>query len=465
MPKFMRVLLMLSLAMVSPMSLVACGDDESSDDNDAAVGDGDGDGDAATGDGDGDGDAATGDGDGDGDGSTAACDLDALEDGGDIPNPIDADVTLESGMRYKLDGTTHVPDGVTLTVEPCVRIEGLGAEDVLVVSRGGKIMAEGEADKPILFTSQAAAGQRASGNWGGLVLLGRAPNWKGDSVLIEGLDDEEANYYGGTDAAHDCGTLAYVRVEFSGVDLGGGNEVNGLTFGSCGTGTDVHHVMVNNTLDDGYEWFGGGFDAHHLVTNNVGDDMFDADQGFTGELSFLFGRQGTTDSEDPNGFEMDSKDTADETPITTVTIANATLCGTGADNDPDTTKALKLRENLHGSLDAVFASGFDYGIDLEDDFGTVAAPLVTVANSVLFDMNLALTEDDGDDLVGGDDDNIIEADWFSMGTDNSETAPAYSNDDCLAADGPNATLTGSDTGAFEGDADWLSGMWVDWSVD
>src|SRR5690606_21627446 len=126
-----------------------------------------------------------------------------------------------------------------LTIEPGTVIMGdKNSKGTLIVERGGKIMAQGTKEKPIVFTSAQPAGQRAAGDWGGLIILGKAPVNLGNSAKIEGGVDRE---YGGTDANDNSGVLKYVRIEFSGIAFQPDNEINGLTMGGVGAGTTVDY--------------------------------------------------------------------------------------------------------------------------------------------------------------------------------------------------------------------------------
>ena len=393
-----------------------------------------------------------------------------------IPLQITDDMTLTSDTVWTLDDIAYVNDGATLTIEPCTRIEGekipVGA---LVISRGGRIMAEGTADEPILFTGKSEVGSRMAGDWGGLILLGRAPNFEGDNVTIEGLEEAPENQYGGSDAGDNSGTLRYVRIEFSGFELSADNEINGLTLGSVGSGTTIDHIMVSNTLDDGYEWFGGTVNASHLISNNAGDDMFDMDQGYSGHLQFLFGRQVNPISSNPNGFECDSSNDG-ATPTTTPTVSNVTLCGLGSVAANGETIGAVFRERLEGNYSNLILTGFERGIDARDEFGSASSPNVEVTGSVFFDNfvdNIAPDETGDDDNDSGFD----EVAWITdSARDNSESDPGFS---CgpggtpepypsSAIDGvtPGSGLdTSADyAGAFEdANDDWMTGLWVDWS--
>lgn len=210
----------------------------------------------------------------------------------------------------------------TLTIAPGTQIVGLPGNleagvlpGALVVTRSGRILAEGTAAAPIVFTSSKPAGQRAPGDWGGVVLLGRAPtnvpaglrsnNAIGEN-FIEGLPPSEDSSYGapiqvtpgaepdagavytpGGDAEWDCGTLKYVRIEFAGFELSGGSELNGLTVGACGRGTVIDYVQSHLGSDDGIELFGGTVDLRHVVVTGAKDDSIDWDEGWAGRAQFV----------------------------------------------------------------------------------------------------------------------------------------------------------------------------------
>lgn len=395
-----------------------------------------------------------------------------------LPAQITGTVTLDNTKVYTLGGTHYVTDGATLEIPPCTRVEGSNTPTAgtLVVSRGGKIKALGTADEPILFTSAKAPGSRAPGDWGGVILLGKASNFKGANVTIEGLSDAPENQYGGTDDADSSGEMSYVRIEFSGFELAPNEEINGLTLGSVGSGTKLDHIMVSNTLDDGFEWFGGTVNASHLVVNNAGDDSFDADQGFRGQVQFMFARHVTPLTSDPNGLELDG-DLGGAAPGTDLRFSNLTLCGAGS-TGTDPNRGMVLRENLKGQLINLIATKFDTGVDTRDNFGTPASPNVTISHSRFFEQNIAAN------VVGNpnetDNDNGFDENaWFSAGTGNSQEKPAGLGD-CQAnppAVAPDAMVAGGTppagmdqsaayVGAFKDKTDtWMTGLWVDWSAN
>lgn len=382
----------------------------------------------------------------------------------DVPNPVDTDLTLTADKVWTIKDIVHVTSGHTLTIEPCTRLEGTkNPIGVLVITKGAKIKAEADADHPILFTSQQPVGQRAAGDWGGVILLGKAQNNDNNDELIEGLVDDPINHHGGTDDTDNSGSMSYVRIEYAGFQLAPDVEVNGLTFGSVGSGTHISHIEVNRGLDDCFEWFGGTVNVDHLICNTDGDDCFDTDRGYRGTIDTAFGRKRANPSADPNGFEWDNNKTNNAaTPVTHPTAKNITMCGFGADLSPTISYGMVLRRGITGVIDNVVAVGFDYGMDMRDDVGTLASPSITMTNTTLFDMRLSAIAN----AAETDNDNgFDETAFFNAGTGNSTADPGFNTLDCNPiADGapPADKVTASGKGAFK-DGNWLTGKWIDWA--
>lgn len=387
----------------------------------------------------------------------------------ELPAEIDADLTLENDVVHVISGEVWVMDGATLTIPPCTRLEGMPDPGVLAVLRGGRIVAEGTADEPILFTSAEPVGSRAAGDWGGVVMLGRAPITRpagATEAIYEGLTAAEYTY-GGDDPEDDSGVLRFVRIEFGGWEIFPDKEVNGLSMAGVGSGTVIDHVMINNTLDDCFEWWGGTVGATHLIANNCGDDHFDGDEGWSGSVDFLLGRSDidAVDSGDPNGFELDSINDG-TTPRTAFAFSNATLCGTGEGSGQTNPQlGMMLRELVTGEFDNLALLGFEFGINTRDAF---TAGDVTISNSTFWELLSGVGSEDATD---DDDQGFDDASVFTDGTDNvldPDPAP-FTVEDCLADGGPTEAVIASGIGAFP-DADaveaWqLDGLWVDWSED
>jgi hypothetical protein len=246
-----------------------------------------------------------------------------------------------SNNTYLLSGVVYVDSLVTLTIEPGTVIRGNGTNSSLLVQRGGKLMAEGTVCKPIVFTSNNAPGARNPGDWGGVLILGKARHNLGLNILIEGLDPAQSrNYHGGIDDEDNSGSLKFVRIEFGGFIFSANNEINGLTMGSVGRNTKIDYVQVSFINDDGFEWFGGAVNCKHLVSYRNVDDDFDTDNGFSGIVQYALGVRdpALSDISNSSGFESDNDNPGtSETryPKTTckfynVTQVGAFRCGTNA---------------------------------------------------------------------------------------------------------------------------------------
>ncbi len=210
--------------------------------------------------------------------------------------------SLSGGVRVGTDvggdGTKAGGAAGTLTIEPGTVIFGSSGADFLLVNRGSQIFAEGTATNPIIFTSRANVEGTSTdsniGQWGGLVILGRAPintcigvGVTPGSAACEGAVEGTTNgFYGGALPSDNSGRLRYVQVRFPGFEVLPGNELNGITFAGVGRGSTVDHIQVHNSSDDGIEWFGGTVNQSHLVITGADDDALDTDLGFKGFTQF-----------------------------------------------------------------------------------------------------------------------------------------------------------------------------------
>lgn len=229
---------------------------------------------------------------------------------------ITGNITLNRSTTYYLKGFNYVQNGGVLIIEAGTKIFGdFDTKGTLVIQRGGKIFANGNANDPILFTSEKPAGQRAAGDWGGIIILGRSginTASGADSAEIEGFGPGLGPIYGGQPRIDDdsSGVFRYVRIEFPGINLTGisGNEINGLTMGGVGSRTAIEYVQVSYSGDDSFEWFGGTVNCKHLIAYKGIDDDWDTDNGFRGKIQFGLSVRdsGLVDISTSNGFESDN---------------------------------------------------------------------------------------------------------------------------------------------------------------
>jgi hypothetical protein len=200
---------------------------------------------------------------------------------------ITASETWTADNRYVLREFVGVGNGATLTIEPGTVILGGTPNATLFIQKGARIMADGTARRPIIFSSPKRTGDRAQTDWGSLVVLGNAPiNVQGGSAFLEGLPSEPAYSYGGTNPDDNSGVIRYVRLEFGGFLIAQNQEINGLTLGGVGSGTVIDYVEVLHNKDDAFEMFGGTVNAKHLLGIAFADDGLDFDFGYSGNVQF-----------------------------------------------------------------------------------------------------------------------------------------------------------------------------------
>ena len=227
----------------------------------------------------------------------------------DLAGNLTTDLTLDENVDYSLTGALFIKDGVTLTIPAGTTIEAVaGGTDVyILVERGGKIVANGTAANPIRFTSSAA--NPVAGDWGGIIINGRAPISKQAGSAGEAATEiNNAILFGGDIANDNSGILNYVIIEYTGARIDDESEHNGLTLNGVGNGTTISNIFLKYGEDDAIEFFGGTVNASNILVVNCTDDMFDFSQGYTGTVTNAFGiREAayTAVTVDPRGIEAD----------------------------------------------------------------------------------------------------------------------------------------------------------------
>ncbi len=287
----------------------------------------------------------------------------------EVTGSITESLTWSAANTYTLKTHVFVENNAVLTIEPGTRILGESGSS-LVITRGAKLNAVGTREKPIVFTSAQPEGSRKPADWGGVVLLGRAPiNVQGGEAYIEGFaatTDERTKYGGGAapDAADSCGALQFARIEFAGFKLVNNNELNGLTLGGCGSGTKVDFVQVHRGADDGVEMFGGTADLKHILITLPDDDGLDWDHGYTGRVQFLIVQQGSEVGN--NAFEGDNNpNNKTALPMSAPRIWNATLIGREAGGSAKS-YGMHLKNGTAGQMSNLIVAYFaDHGIDFD----------------------------------------------------------------------------------------------------
>jgi hypothetical protein len=295
---------------------------------------------------------------------------------------IESDENWTSNCIYVLNNKVVVPAGITLTIEPGTIIKGTSGTgslaSALVVARGGTVSAAGTADQPIVMTSIADnitvgesngtnLDQNDRGLWGGLIVLGNAPcSFSGDvaALQIEGIPAEDTwGLYGGSDSDDNSGIFKYISIRHGGALIGEGNEINGLTLGGVGAGTEIDNIEVVANVDDGIEFFGGTVDASNLLVWAQGDDAIDIDQAYSGTIDNVIVHLGDISD---HAFEIDGPE---GTAVGSFTLQNASIFGNAITENGE---YADYRSNAMGTTTGIYASGFTAEKDVELDNDGVA---------------------------------------------------------------------------------------------
>ena len=334
-----------------------------------------------------------------------------------IGGTLTEDLTLATGEEYSLESALIVPEGITLTVEPGVVVRAATGSDVYIaILQGGIINAEGTSSNPIVFTSATATPN--PGDWGGLIVLGRAPINSvvgGDATStseIGGLP------YGGSIVDDNSGILRYVRIEFSGGAADAASENNGFSFYAVGNGTTIEFIQAFEGADDGVEFFGGTVDASFVSVIGAQDDSVDWTEGYNGSLTnvYIEHRQTHDKGIEGDGFNTDIGNNSNPIFWSSPTITNLTINGLGSSNENE---AVRLRAGTRAVISNVFLQGFAEGFDLDDsETGDgVLAGETTITDITFDDVTLNLKNDTGaafdeSDVISGVD-NGVGADYAS----------------------------------------------------
>ena len=284
-------------------------------------------------------------------------------------------VTWTKDKTWFVKGFVFVNDGQTLTIEPGAvvkfRTGQSSTASALIIARGGKIIAEGTAEEPIIFTSEkddlnGSLDTKEKGLWGGLIILGNAPlNTPSGEAVIEGIPlSDQRIVYGGNVSDDDSGILKYVSIRHGGTEIGEGNEINGLTLGGVGSGTTIEHIEVIANADDGIEFFGGTVNTKYLLSAYNGDDAFDYDLGYQGNNQFWFAVQ-----DEYSGDYMIEADGGQEVvntiPYSIPYIYNCTFIGANTSQ----LKILGFRNNAGGHICNSIFTNFKQGVLLSYENG------------------------------------------------------------------------------------------------
>lgn len=275
------------------------------------------------------------------------------------------DLSLDTNIQYIVNGPVLMAAGTTLTVPAGMTIKAapVGVNAYIAIQQGARIIANGTANNPIVFTSNAAT--PSTGDWGGLVVCGSASinstavgSTETSTTEVGGLS------YGGNTDEDDSGSLEYVRIEYAGGAIDGNSELNGLSLYAVGNGTNIDYVQIYQGSDDGVEFFGGTVNVSHLSVVGSEDDSVDWTEGYAGTLTDVYVEH--TASHD-KAFECDGYNTDFSNAggyFSAPNITNVTIVGAN-----DGGEAIRLRAGTQGIFTNVLISDFAEGFDLDGDSG------------------------------------------------------------------------------------------------
>ena len=342
-------------------------------------------------------------------------------------------LTLEANNNYIVDGSLVMAAGTTLTVPAgmTIKADPTGSDVYIAIAQGAKIIANGTATQPIIFTSGASNPQ--AGDWGGLILLGKAPS---NAVTGTATATSEIGGlpYGGNVPNDDSGSLRYVRIEYSGASADAASENNGLSLYGVGSGTAINYVQIVAGKDDGIEFFGGTVNASFLSVINAEDDSIDWTEGYSGTLTNVYVKHiqnPTVTFCSDKAFECDGFNPTfgnNSSPlyysapkVNNVTIIGAstgsgTVFQDGSNISAGAYEAIRLRVGTQGIFTNIRMTGFGEGFDIDNDItgdGVIADKLQV--NGILFtDVTTKMKNDTGKVFTISD---FITADGTATGTD------------------------------------------------
>lgn len=319
------------------------------------------------------------------------------------------DLTLDANTTYKIDGALIMTAGTTLTIPAGMIIEAVasGSDVYIAISSGAQIIANGNANDPIILTSDSSAPQ--AGDWGGLILLGDAPI---NSVTGAATATSEIASlpYGGTDISDNSGSIRYVRVQYSGGSADGQSENNGISFYGVGNGTTIEYIQVFEGKDDGIEFFGGTVNVNFVSIVNSQDDSIDWTEGYSGTITNAHVSHGASHDKgiEADGYNTDIGNNSSPLFWSKPTVTNLTIIGNGSTTENE---AIRLRAGTQGIFTNVLLEGFAEGFDLDGDAGAMSFnPTgigvingdLSVTDVTFIDVTLQLKNDTGEEFTATD---------------------------------------------------------------
>ena len=326
-------------------------------------------------------------------------------------------LVLDANTNYVITGPVLMASGTTLTIPAgmTIKAQPVGVNAYIAIQQGAQINAVGTSSQPIVFTSNA--GTPGSGDWGGLVLCGRAPiNSTPDGSDNTATSEVGSLSYGGNSPTDNSGTLSYVRIEYAGGAIDGNAELNGLSLYAVGNGTTIDHIQIYKGSDDGVEFFGGTVSVSQVAVVDCEDDSIDWTEGFTGTLTDVYVQHSALHDKafECDGYNTDFSNEAGY--FSAPNVTNVTVIGTGITGN----EAFRLREGTQGIFTNVVVTDFEEAFDLDGDTGDnttgqgVIDDLLQIIDVTFNNVTTKMKNDTGFTFTEAD---LISGDGNGTGTD------------------------------------------------
>ncbi len=328
--------------------------------------------------------------------------------------------TLDASKVYNLSGLINVKEDASLTIPAGTRIEASGGTSAaIIVEQGAQIFVNGTQDEPVVMTSGLENPSR--GDWGGLVICGRATCNSGG-----GMSEVGDVPYGGDIDDDNSGSVTYLRLEYTGAAFNSEKEYNGFSLFGVGSGTEIEYVQIYECSDDPIEFYGGTVHANYIVSSSAEDDMFDWTEGWTGGGQYWYGLNNMGFGN--RGMECDSwSQDFSATPTSNPTISNVTLIGSG-DQGPEP-QAMMLRAGTAGSIDNVVVKDWATGIEVRSDesIDNIGNELLKVTNIHFMDIPtiLVVKNTDGDVVTDESHEAVFTIDENATGAGAGTAVPDW----------------------------------------
>lgn len=284
----------------------------------------------------------------------------------ELTGTLETDRILDPSLQYKLTGSYLVKAGAKLTIPAgTVIVSQVGTDRYIAVQQGGKIDIQGTSESPVVMRSE----NNSAGDWGGLLLCGKATTTEGINVTAEvgGL------IYGGSDDSDNSGSISYLVIRGAGAQINSESQYNGLTLYAVGSGTSISNVAIIDGADDGIEFFGGTVSASNLYFENNEDDSVDWTEGWNGTITNTYILNNVP------GFSTAIEADGDNN---NPSIINLTAINTGGAGSGI---AFQFKKQSGGTFSNIFLKDYGTNVDMKDN-----GPL---GNIIVDDLPLTTPED------------------------------------------------------------------------